>query len=85
MPSPEIGIVSRPDERFLLANHLHERAVGALIGEHEAIAVKVDARVQPRDQVAAHDHVAFLGAPDHHLGMELVNGHFAVTHAQAES
>ena len=40
-------------EEFFAAFGLHERAVGALIDQHELVAVDLDARMQARDQVAA--------------------------------
>src|SRR6185312_6920274 len=36
-----------PDEGFLAVVGLHERAVGALIDQHELAAVDLDARMQP--------------------------------------
>ena len=51
-------------EYFLTVARLHERAVGALIDEREAIAARFDARVEPRDQITLDDDIVVLGAPE---------------------
>src|SRR5579872_3405723 len=53
-----------PHEGFLAVGCLHERAVGALVDQHELVAADLDARVQARDQVALDHDIVVLGTAD---------------------
>ena len=50
IPWPLICRLSRRTKDSSPSSALHERAVGALVDEHELVAVDLDARVQARDQ-----------------------------------
>ena len=70
-----------PDERIVSVLALYERAVRALVDEHEAVLAGLDAGMQARDQVALDHEVVFLAAPErrrrpfavieHELGAEI--------------
>jgi hypothetical protein len=57
-----------PHEGVVAVLALHERTVGALVNEHEAILARLDARVQARHQVALDHEVIFLAAPECRVG-----------------
>ena len=80
MPSPLICRLSRRTKASSSPAHLHERAVGALIDEHEFVAVDLDARVQARDQVALDDDVVVLGAADGDCGWRSSTHQLAILH-----
>ena len=61
-------------EGFLAVDGLHEGAIGALVDEHELVAIDLDARVQSRDQVALDDEVVVFRAPDGDVRVADVNG-----------
>src|SRR5690606_9969735 len=53
-----------PDEDLLAAARVHERAVRALVYEREFVAARLDAGMQPRNQIALDDEVVVLGAAE---------------------
>ena len=62
-----------PHEGVFLAGGLHESAVRALIDEDEVVAVDLDARMQPRDEIAADDEIVVLGAADGNVGTLVID------------
>jgi hypothetical protein len=64
---------------------LHESSVGALVDEHALVADHLDAGVETRDQVPLDDHVALVGATDHHRGPFLVEHRLDPLELQAQA
>jgi len=67
LPSPICLALDRhavtAQERVFLADHVHERAVGALVRERERLRLNSMPRMQPRDEITADDHVAVVARP----------------------
>jgi hypothetical protein len=55
-----------------------------LIDEHELVAIDLDARMQPRDQVAADHQVVVVGAADGHVGAQLGQHDFATVECEPQ-
>jgi len=83
MPGLDLQAVAA-HKRLLAVSALHERAVGALIDQHELVAADLDARVQARDQVAFHHHVVVLGTADGDARMPLIDQQFAILTPQPQ-
>ena len=72
-------------EGLLAVRALHECAVGALVDQHELVAIDLDARMQARDQIALHHHVVVLGTSDGDARVPLVDQQLAVVAAQPQA
>jgi hypothetical protein len=59
----DLHAVAAHEQLLALARH-HERTVGGLVDQQEAIAAHFDPRVQPRNQVALHHEVILVAAPE---------------------
>src|SRR5262249_55612283 len=71
-------------EGFLAFARRDERAVGALVDQQELVAVELDARMQPRDQVALDDDVVLFGTPDRNVGATVVDHDLLALKAYAQ-
>src|ERR1700758_1090046 len=81
--SPDLQAIAA-HERLLPVGALDESAAGALIDEHELVAVDLDARMQARDQVAFDHDVVVLGAADGDTRVPLVDQQLAVIASQPQ-
>ena len=64
---------------------MHEGAVGALVEQQESGLVGLDARVQPRDQVALDDNVVVLGAANRGLRAMVIEHDLLAEAAQTQA
>ena len=85
MPSPLICRLSRRTKDSSPPCRLHERAVGALVDQHELVAADLDARVQAGNEVSLDDDVVVLGAPDGDAGALLVDDQFPIVAQRSRS
>ena len=72
-------------EGFLAVLADHERAVGALIDQHELVAVELDPRVQPGNQIALDDEIVLLGAAHGDVGAPILHQDLLALIAQSQA
>ncbi len=73
------------NEGFFPVRVLHERAIGALVDEHELTSTDLDAGVETGNQVSLDHHVVILRPSNRDAGMLLVNDELAVVCADAQT